>query len=1009
MFEKLMEYLANASFAKKINLITLPALITITAFALILISNNISDLKDANLGIKDAHIVTVMDNLAHNYAVERGLTAGYLGSKGTTGYDKLKDQRALADKATQQFNSLYENIYETSSKAVQNTLDDINRILKKIPSVREKVNRLSPNSQAFQTYSELNKYAINSIELVSVELKNAELVKELNALINVLWLKERAGQERGLLNGIFARSGYTSQQVNRAIRYESEQQSRSETLSRILPIEFIALSDKINQSEAAKQVQSYRQDFKTAVNQASMINAKSADWFPLATSRIKDIKNLSNALIADIQAKTNRQQNSAITALVAEITVLLILYAGILFTGTTIKNQLRMNISKMSLGFEHIRKHKDFSYRLDIQSEDELGQSAIVFDALMEQLESVISQVNDSLSSMARGNFENKITLELQGDLLTLKSSVNQSIDKVRFTMFELEAVMNALEQGNFEARMSEEIEGQFRDKVDTAMMTLDKAMNEVSSVVVSMSEGNFSNRVTLPLNGTLNSLKNSINSSASIVEGAVQEISSVLSTQSEGDFSVRVVGQYQGQLDILKQTINKSVASIDSAVSAINHVFKSLAKGDFTTRVNTELMGDLNTMKQGINFTLDQVSEAITEILSVTEDQAKGILDKQVEGEFEGQLKALKQSVNHAGSTIQNVVDTIAMSMTKLNKGDFSSQIDQKMEGSFNDLKSDFNTSMKSLGEVIREIKNVSAAQSEGDLSLRIKDGYMGDLKDIAFSINSSLDRVSTIVDQIKSSGDSTLVLARKQASSSDSISRRTESQASSLQQIAATMEELTTSVQQNSQEVTSAESQVDKIKDASLTCQDSIRITVEKMDSIRKSSASMETFTNLIDEISFQTNLLALNAAVEAARAGTHGKGFAVVAAEVRNLAQRSAQAAKEIKALIADNDRIVDQGYEAIRESSDQIHDISSAIKQTGELVKNINLASMEQARGLQEVNAAITQLDSDTQHNTTMLENTSMAAKSVEEQAFEVNKSLSFFTAANQTTQINEQTG
>lgn len=1005
--DRITKKLADASFATKINLLTWPALVAIVVFSLVLVAQNIAQIRDADIATKDARIASIMDNVAHNFAVERGLTAGYLGSQGANGRSKLDEQRAVADQAKEDFLELYSELERTASLKLKANLNAVKTSLEKVPSVRDKVNQLAPDSQAFQTYSEINKQAISLIELVSLELSNAELISEFNALINVLWLKERAGQERGLLNGVFSRGTYTAQQVAQSFAYKSEQSSRLESLGRLLPTVFAPNYEQINNSSAANQLNDLRRQFTDAVDQGEKVEVSASQWFGLATARIKDIKALSNELISDIREKTEALHGVAMSALFIESVIALGVLVLIIVLSLIIKKQLSSSIQSMSQGFEQIKANKDFSYRIDIESNDELGEAVRSFNSLMAQLESVFSQVNESIQAMARGDFNQKVELELDGDLLLLKEGVNQSIDKVKFTMSELENVMTALEQGDFQVRMSKQIEGDLRIKVDHAMNILSDAMNEVSSVVVSMSQGDFSSRVTLPLNGSLASLKDSVNGSAEIVEGAINEISRVISTQSEGDFSVRVEGEYEGQLDVLKQTINDSIIGIESAVGDINQVFDSLSKGDFTIRVESELNGELNTMKQRINSTLQQVSAAVTEILEVTRGQACGQLDKQVNGNYLGQLDLLKQSVNSAGDTIRSVVDAISGSMAMMNNGDFSSQIDAPMEGRFSDLKNDFNRSMSALKEVISEIKNVSQAQSRGDLSMRVQDSYRGELNDIAISINKSLESVASIVSQIKTSGSTTLTMAQEQSRAAQSISKRTESQASSLQQIAATTEELSTSVHQTSKDLDGMEAQIGKVKAASHSCQQSIQLTVEKMDRIRESSGSMETFTNLIDEISFQTNLLALNAAVESARAGSHGKGFGVVAAEVRNLAQRSAQAAKEIKVLISENNNIVDQGFESINSSSAQIESISKAIEQTDELARNINNACAEQARGLSEVNEAITQLDSDTQHNSALVENTSESARSVEEQVFQVNESLKFFSAANQLQPVLEE--
>jgi len=221
--------------------------------------------------------------------------------------------------------------------------------------------------------------------------------------------------------------------------------------------------------------------------------------------------------------------------------------------------------------------------------------------------------------------------------------------------------------------------------------------------------------------------------------------------------------------------------------------------------------------------------------------------------------------------------------------------------------------------------------------------------------------------------------------ASASEEIASGAQEQASSLEETASTLEEITATVKQNSDSAQQARQLASGSKDVAEKGGQVVGTAVEAMDAINQSSKKIADIITAIDEIAFQTNLLALNAAVEAARAGEQGRGFAVVASEVRNLAQRSATAAKEIKALIQDSVKKVDTGTELVNRSGSTLQEIVTSVKRVTDIVTEIAAASREQSTGIDQVNKAVTQMDSVTQRNASQTEEMSATAQTLTEQA------------------------
>jgi methyl-accepting chemotaxis protein len=213
--------------------------------------------------------------------------------------------------------------------------------------------------------------------------------------------------------------------------------------------------------------------------------------------------------------------------------------------------------------------------------------------------------------------------------------------------------------------------------------------------------------------------------------------------------------------------------------------------------------------------------------------------------------------------------------------------------------------------------------------------------------------------------------------------LSRRTEAQASSLEETASSMEEMTATVQQNADNARKASQLAVSAREQAQDGGQVVDRAVDAMRAISESSKKIADIIGVIDEIAFQTNLLALNAAVEAARAGDQGRGFAVVASEVRNLAQRSAGAAKEIKALIQDSLDKVDDGSNLVNQSGSQLQEIVNSVKKVSDIIAEIAAASEEQSAGIGQVNQAVAEMDHGTQQNAAMVEEAAAASESMQQ--------------------------
>jgi methyl-accepting chemotaxis protein len=292
-------------------------------------------------------------------------------------------------------------------------------------------------------------------------------------------------------------------------------------------------------------------------------------------------------------------------------------------------------------------------------------------------------------------------------------------------------------------------------------------------------------------------------------------------------------------------------------------------------------------------------------------------------------------------------------------------------------------------------EAVSVLQSLAQGDLTIDMKGKYDGVFSAIKEAINSTLSKLTQISGNIKESTGALSSSANEISSASADLSQRTENQASTLEQTAASMEEITSTVENNSKNARDANIFAHDAKAIAQEGGDVVKKVVGAMEKITSSSAKIADIIGVIDEIAFQTNLLALNAAVEAARAGDAGKGFAVVASEVRALAGRSSQASKQIKDLISESVCQVKDGSVLVEKAGTTLDKVVDSFNKLAGIISDISISSEEQTRGIAEINLAITQLDSATQENAAMVEETTASAQLLTQLANNLNNLVGFF--------------
>lgn len=362
--------------------------------------------------------------------------------------------------------------------------------------------------------------------------------------------------------------------------------------------------------------------------------------------------------------------------------------------------------------------------------------------------------------------------------------------------------------------------------------------------------------------------------------------------------------------------------------------------------------------------------------------EKEKKVLEKQVAAQQEEREQRL-------GGEIVQLLEQVS-------KGNFDNRLvlDDK-SGVFETLSRHINQLVEHLAQITREICTATDAVASGDLTHRITANYEGRFAELKDNTNRTAEQLAEIVSQIQSATGEIENASSEITSGTMDLSSRTEQAASNLEETAASTEEMAATVKQNAENAKSASGLAGSADQSAKTGGEVVEQAITAMAGIEESAGKITDIISVIDEIAFQTNLLALNASVEAARAGEAGKGFAVVAQEVRQLAQRSAQAASDIKTMIQNSNGQVKQGVELVNQAGNALSEILGSIGKVAGIVGEIASASQEQADGVQEINGSITSMDEMTQQNSALVEESTAAAKALGDQAGRLTELMNFF--------------
>ena len=627
-------------------------------------------------------------------------------------------------------------------------------------------------------------------------------------------------------------------------------------------------------------------------------------------------------------------------------------------------------------------------------------------------LDAVIGPLNVAagyVDRISKGDIPPKITDKYNGDFNEIKNNLNQCVDAVNALVSDAAMLSVAAVEGKLATRAdATKHQGDFRkivQGVDDCLDAVIGPLNVTADYVDKISKGVIPPIITDNYNGDFNIIKNNLNNMVKMMSDLLAQTDIIIKGAADGELDKRAnADMFVGGWNQLVKGVNEAITNIVNPMNVTADYVDKVAKGIIPPTITTEYKGQYNVIKGNLNNMVAMMTELLSETDALVKAAIGGQLSTRAEAtKFVGGWFQLVDGVNKTLDSVIGPLNVAADYVARIGKGEVPPKITDKYNGDFNTLKDNINSCIDGLQGLV-EANNVIQLMAQNDFTSAVKGNYQGIFAELGKAINESITQMRDALLQVQEGALAIATASGEIAMGNQDLSSRTEEQAANLEETASGLEQITSNVNQTADNAQSANQEAVKARQVAQDGGTAVTQVIAAMESINESSAKINEIIGVVDEIAFQTNLLALNAAVEAARAGEQGRGFAVVAAEVRNLAKRSADAAKEIKVLIRESVAKSMDGSKVAAHAGETIQEVVVNVQRVTALVGEIANATQEQSTGLIELNKAVVQMDEVTQQNAALVEEAAAAAETLDGQAHTLAEVVSRFKTGAETRRI-----
>lgn len=521
-----------------------------------------------------------------------------------------------------------------------------------------------------------------------------------------------------------------------------------------------------------------------------------------------------------------------------------------------------------------------------------------------------------------------------------------------------------------------------------------------MTKVAKKIAEGNINEQIEYAANDEIGLLADSFRNMISALQGVVHETQLVVKEAGQGVFNKKAdTAKFNGAYRDLLSNINELMDSISKPVQNVLHSLACLANNDTSEKISIQYSGVWGELKTSVNTTIERIEHIIAIVNKVSVgniDELDGLKkvgkrsqNDQLMPAFVRMMEAIKGIIRATEHFVQEA--TVGNLSVRGNPNDF--------DGGYRDIITGLNQTLEAVQNPINECEAVLAKIAGRDMVARVNGDYKGDYAKIKNSVNTTADNLDTALQQVSQATEQVSSASQQISAGSQSLAQGANEQASSLEEVSSSLEEMSSMTKQNAENANQAKTLAGEANNNAAEGKHAMALMSESIKKIKESSDETAKIVKTIDEIAMQTNLLALNAAVEAARAGEAGRGFAVVAEEVRNLAQRSAQAAKNTANMIAESVKNSEEGVNIAANVAKSFEAIAVSNSKVDSLIAEIAAASQEQSQGIDQVNTAVSQMDKVTQQNAANSEESASAAEELSSQAEELQSMVAQFALSN----------